>query len=402
MKKLRVVMLLLVCALVFGAAASARPDADPGVSNDSILLGGSVPLSGLASGYKSVALGAEAYFKYVNDHGGVNGRKIDYRYEDDAYNPAQTVQVTRKLVEQDRVFAIFNTLGTEDNEAIRDYLKQRGVPQLFAASGANTWGHDANAIGYLPSYVAEGRIYGRYIAAKLPKAKIGVLYQADPYTGDLIAGLRSGLGKHASQIRAKQGYDVTSSGVSSQIASLKAARVDTLMIFATPTFTIQAYVAMNKLGWKPKNVFVNQVSSASSTMAISAANAAPQVEGSISTVVFKDPADRAFRSDRGIKLYRSILAKYAPGSSPSDAYNVYAMAVAYTMVDVLKKAGKNPTRKGVLNAAFHLSEKSNPFLLKGVVVKTTAKDHFPLEQAQLEVWRKGAWHRIGKLVSASA
>src|SRR5919199_4240555 len=397
----KIVLTALVAAVAAGAAG-ARTTATPGVSSSTITLGGSVPLSGIASGYKSVAIGADAYFKYVNDHGGVNGRKIQYKYLDDEYDPSKALQATRQLVEQDNVFAIFNTLGTEDNIAIRDYLKQRGVPQLFAASGANTWGHDANAIGYLPSYVAEGRIYGKYIAAKLPKAKIGILYQADPYTGDLIAGLRAGLGKKASAIKARQGYDVTSSGVSSQIAALKASKVDTLMIFATPTFTIQAYVAMNKLGWKPKNVFVNQVSSASSTMAISAANAAPQVEGSISTVVFKDPADKAFRSDKGIKLYRSILAKYAPGSSASDAYNVYAMAVAYSMVDVLKKAGKEPTRKSVWNAALHLNEKNNPFLLPGVVVKTSPKDHFPIEQARLEIWRKGKWAPLGPLVAASS
>src|ERR671938_169313 len=176
-------LLLAVLALV--PAASARTASDPGVDSNSILLGGSVPLSGIASGYKSVALGAEAYFKYVNDRGGVNGRKIDYKYLDDAYNPAQTVQVTRQLVEQDKVFAIFNTLGTEDNIAIRDYLKERGVPQLFVASGANTWGSSTNAIGYLPSYVAEGKLYGRYIASTWPKAKIGILYQADAYTKDL-------------------------------------------------------------------------------------------------------------------------------------------------------------------------------------------------------------------------
>jgi branched-chain amino acid transport system substrate-binding protein len=393
----------LVAALALGASAAARVDADPGVDSDSILLGGSVPLTGLASGYKSVAVGAEAYFKYVNARGGVNGRKIDYKYLDDAYNPAQAVQVTRQLVEQDKVFAIFNTLGTENNIAIRDYLKQRGVPQLFVASGANTWGRDfeqyPTAIGYLPSYIAEGKIYGRYIAANWKGAKIGILFQNDDYTKDLIRGLELGLGSKK-LIKAREGYDVTSSGVASQMAALKGAKVDTVLLFATPTFTIQAYVAMAKLGWKPAHVVVNQVSSAASTMQIAAANAAAQVNGSISTVVFKDPQDPAQRRDAGVKLYRQIMAKYASGANANDVYHVYAMAVAYTMVDALKKAGKNLTRKGLVNAVLHLKERNNPFLLNGIVLSTTPRDHFPIKQAQLERWSNGKWVRIGKLVSA--
>jgi branched-chain amino acid transport system substrate-binding protein len=394
---MRTALISLLAAFVLVPSAAA---ADPGVSSSSILLGGTVPLSGLASGYKSVALGAEAYFKYVNDRGGVNGRKIEYRYLDDAYDPAQTVQQTRKLVEQDQVFAIFNTLGTEPNIAIRDYLKQRGVPQLFVASGANTWGSDTNAIGYLPSYVAEGKIYGRYVASKWPNARIGILFQNDDYTKDLIKGLKIGLGKKAGSIAAQQGYDVTQSGVASQMSSLKSAGVDTLMIFATPTFAIQAYATAAKLGWTP-HIVVNQVSSAASTMQIAAANAKEQVPGSISTVVFKDPDDPKQASDPGVKLYRSILAKYQPSANPHDVYNVYGMAVAYTTVDALKKAGKNLTRKSVLNAVFSLKETTNPFLLEDVVLKTGPRDHFPVEQAQLEQWSPGGrWVRIGKLQAA--
>ncbi|MFN2627195.1 MAG: ABC transporter substrate-binding protein [Gaiellaceae bacterium] len=393
-----------IAALAVGlAGAAGRGASDPGVTPNSILLGGSVPLSGLASGYKSVALGAEAYFKYVNDHGGVHGRKIVYTYLDDAYNPAQTVQVTRQLVEQDKVFAIFNTLGTEDNIAIREYLRERGVPQVFVASGANTWGRDyrqyPTAIGYLPSYIAEGKLYGRYVAFHWPRAKIGVLYQNDDYTKDLLRGLELGLGAKRGLIRATQGYDVTSSGVSSQLASLKGANVDTLMVFATPTFAIQAYVAANKLGWRP-HVVINQVSSASSTMQIAAANAAPQTQGSISAVVFKDPQDPAQRNDPGVKLYRRLLARYQPSADVKDVYNVYGMAVAYTMVDALKQAGKNLSRKSLMAAVTHLQEANNPFLLKGVVLSTTPTDRFPVKQAQLEQWRTNRWVRIGKLLSA--
>jgi branched-chain amino acid transport system substrate-binding protein len=171
------------------------------------------------------------------------------------------------------------------------------------------------------------------------------------------------------------------------------------MIFATPTFAIQAYVAANKLGWKP-HVVINQVSSASSTMQIAAANAAPQTQGSISTVVFKDPQDPTQRNDPGVQLYRQILAKYQPSANVKDVYNVYGMAVAYTMVDALKKAGKNLSRKSLMTAVTHLKETSNPFLLKGVVLSTTPADRFPVKQAQLEQWRTSRWVRIGKLLSA--
>ncbi len=188
--------------------------------------------------------------------------------------------------------------------------------------------------------------------------------------------------------------------MSSQIAALKGAKVDTVLLFATPVFTIQAYVAMNKLGWKPAHVIVNQVSSAASTMQISAANAKPQTENSYSTVVFKDPDDPAQQKTPGIKLYYSIMAKYAKGDSPHDAYNVYAMAVAYTFVDALRHAGKTPTRQSLLNAVLHLKEKSNPFLLDGVVVTTTPRDHFPIKQARLEQWRGGRWHWVGPLLNA--
>src|SRR5919199_6296662 len=228
------IVLTALVAAVAASAAGARTTATPGVSSSTITLGGSVPLSGIASGYKSVAVGADAYFKYVNDHGGVNGRKIEYKYLDDEYDPSKALLATRQLVEQDNVFAIFNTLGTENNLAIRDYLKQRKVPQLFVASGATTFGHDSNSIGYLPSYTAEGKIYGRYMSSTLPKAKIAILFQDDAYTQDLINGFRKTLKR--GKIVSRQGYDVNATDVASQIAKLKASGANTVMLFATPKY----------------------------------------------------------------------------------------------------------------------------------------------------------------------
>ena len=387
-------------ALAVATGASGAGSATPGVTPTSIVIGGTIPLSGVASAYQTVGKGAAAYFRYVNDHGGVFHRKITYLIKDDQYDPSQTIQKTRELVEQDRVFAIFNSLGTEQNQATRPYLNAQGVPQLFVASGAGAWGKDYKqwpwTIGYQPNYLAEGTIYGRYIAKTAPKSKIGVLYQSDGYGNELLAGLKRGLGKKAKLIVSKQSYDATDSDVQSQIAKLKAAHTNTMMLFSTPLFTIQAYNYSRKLGWRPK-VYVNAVSSASNIMGI-ATNATDkkQTEGSISIVFLKDPTDPRWKNDPGIKLYRSIMKKYK-GVQPNDVYNVYGMSVAHTFVEALKKAGRSPTRTSIMKAVTHLNVHNDPFLLPGIVVRTTATDRFPLDQARLERYHNGRWVSFGGL-----
>jgi branched-chain amino acid transport system substrate-binding protein len=392
---------LILCAagaLVLATVASGA--GAPGVTSSEVLIGGTTPLSGAASAYQSVARGAAAYFRYVNAHGGVNKRKIKYIYKNDAYDPSKTVELTRELVQQDKVFAIFNSLGTEQNLATRSYLNALKVPQLFVASGATTFGKAYKqypwTIGYQPNYRAEGTIYGRYVAKTTPKARIGVLYQNDDYGKDLLSGLRNGLGKKVGLIKAKQSYDVTDSDVQSQVAKLKSARVNTLMVFATPLFAIQSYVYAHKFGWRPK-VYVNAVSSAANIMGIATAGAGKkQTEGSISIVFLKDPTDAHWKKDPGVKLYRSIMKRYK-GGNPNDVYAVYGMSAAHTFVAALKKAGRNPTRQGIMKAATSLNVKNDPFLLPGMTVRTTAKDHFPLDQAKLQRYHSGHWTSFGGL-----
>jgi branched-chain amino acid transport system substrate-binding protein len=400
MKRVSYVTAALLGALALTTAASGAGSATPGVTPSEIVIGGTIPLSGVASAYRTVGLGAAAYFRYVNAHGGVNKRKIKYLIKDDAYDPGKTIEKTRELVDQDKVFAIFNSLGTEHNLATRPYLNAAKVPQLFVASGATTWGKDYKqwpwTIGYQPNYRAEGTIYGRYVAKTNPKARIGVLYQNDDYGKDLLAGLARGLGKKAGRIVSKQSYDVTDSDVQSQIAKLKAAKVNVLMNFATPQFVIQSYVYAQKLGWKPK-VFVNAVSSASNIMGLSTVGSSKrQTEGSISIVFLKDPTDPRWAKDKGMKRYRSIMKRYK-GTTPKDVYNVYGMSVAHTFVEALKKAGKNPTRASIMKAATHLNIKNDPFLLPGITVHTSATDHFPLDQARLERYHNGRWVSFGGL-----
>lgn len=408
-KRLIVPVCLLVLAL--GATAAwARPEAptaDPGVTSNQILIGGTAPLSGVAAAYASVARGAEAYFKYVNARGGVNGRKIAYRYYDDAYNPQQTVQQTRKLVQEDKVFAVYNSLGTEHNLAIRQFLNTLRVPQVFVASGATTFSADYRrypwTIGYQPSYVAEGRIYGRAIGQLGRNRKVAVFYQDDDYGKELLTGVRQGLrfAGRGGRVVSTAGYAITDTDISSQISKLKSSGANVLVIAATPAPAIRAYIAVNKLGWRPR-VIVNSVASASNTMRISQASSGRVAEGSIAIGFLKDPTDPRWRNDRGGRLYRQVMRTYCRGCDANDVYNVYAMASAHTLVTALRKAGRNLTRQGLMRALTSLNERDNPFLLPGISVRTTARDRFPIKQAQLQRWTKGRWVGYGPVVNARA
>jgi branched-chain amino acid transport system substrate-binding protein len=334
----------------------------------------------------------------------VNKRKITYKYVDDQYNPAQTVQATRQLVQQDRVFAIFNSLGTEHNLSVRSFLNATKVPQLFAGSGATTFGRDYKrypyTIGFLPSYVGEGKVYARHILKTKPKAKIAVLFQNDDYGKDLLGGFKAGLGAKRKNLVAEQSYDPLSTDVSSQIARLRSSRATILLLITTPPFAIRGLVAANRLGWRPQ-VYVNQVGSATNIMRIISATANPRIiEGAITLISIKDPLMPRFKNDAGMKLYKSIMRQYLPRGDVNDGFHVYSMAVAYTFVEALKKAGKNPTRASLVRAVANLNLRNNPFLIPGVVVKTSSTDHFPLDQGQLQRWSKNQWNPLGKVISA--
>jgi len=405
-----------VLALVVPLSVRAASSADPGVTSASILLGATAPLTGEASSGGLTAKGAAAYFQYVNARGGVAKRKINYKVVDDEYDPAKTIQGTRQLVENDKVFAIFNPLGTAHNIATRPYLNSKGVPQLFVASGWGGWARDAktypDTVGFIPTYTGEGIIYARYLKQKLPSAKIGVLYQDDEYGRELLSALKKGLGAKQRQIVGQQSYDPTSTDVQAQVARLKASGANTLMIFAFGKFAIQAFVYVKKLGWKPKQIFVNAVAAATSVLRL--ASTSGQTQGAISIAFFKDPADRRFDRDKGMKLYKTIMSKYGGGGRPGPAsncarsspptwcsgYYVAGMAPAFTMVAALKKVGRSLTRARLLRAAMHLDVRNNPFVLAGVRIKTGSGDRYPIEQAQLQRWRGTRWHPLGKLVSA--
>jgi branched-chain amino acid transport system substrate-binding protein len=383
-------------------AAAAVALATPGVTPTQITLGGTVPLSGPAAAYASVGRGADAYFRYVNSKGGVFGRKIVYKYEDDEFDVATTILLTRQLVEQDNVFAIFDSVGTEHALAVRPYLNDRKVPQLFVGSGVSKLATEHKqypwSMGYLPSFLGEGAIYGRYIAAHQPQARIAVLYENSDFGKDMLNGLRRGLGGKA-KIVGTQPYEIDDPNVDSQLARLKASGADTLMLFATPKFAIFGYVGSFRLGWHP-HVYVTSVSISPDIMKIAKFGSnQKQVEGSISIAFVKDPTAQQWAKDKTVRLYKTIVRRFLPGAKPDDVFNYYGMAVAYTMVDTLRKAGRNLTRAGVLRAATHLNE-TNPFLLPGVRIKTSPNDYYPMDKVKLARYRATHWRFFGKLVDA--
>ena len=395
------IAIALVTLAACGGSATPAAQTDVGITSNSILLGNTIAQSGPAAAYGTIAGAENAYFTYINGQGGVNGRKITFKILDDAYNPANTINLTKQLVEQDQVFAMFGGLGTQAQVSVRDYLNTKKVPQLFVATGATTFMADESmhpyTIGWQPPYQGEARIYAKDVVQKHPNAKIGVLYQNDDYGQDYLKGLTDGLGSNASMIVDKESYDVTAASVATQLVKLKAHGVDTVFLFTTPGFTIPALIIITKIGWTPANIYLNSVSNPQVYMGIAKSKGAA-LQNVTSVGYLKDPTDPQWDNDAGMKLYKTIIANCST-CKVNDGFNIYGVAVAYTMVDVLKQAGSNMTRANVANIATSgLNETNNPFLLPGVVVKTTPSDHYPITQEQVITWNGTGWTLQGNLI----
>jgi ABC-type branched-subunit amino acid transport system substrate-binding protein len=395
-----------VVASIAVAAASGAQRLDPGITSSSIKIGGTFPLTGVASLYKTIPAAEKAYFDYVNDHGGVNGRKIDFTILDDAYDPSKTVPLAQQLVTSDKVFAVYGSLGTAPGLATWNYLNQQKVPQVLLATGDSYWGFSHKkypwTTGYQPDYPGEAKAYGRYIVANMPNAKIGVLYQNDAYGKNYYAGLRVGLGAKKSNIVDAQSYDVTNPSLTQQVLSLKSKGADTFVVFATPSPTITALVTATKVGWTPTATFINNVSANRLFMLSAAANGA-SVDGIISTSYVASSTTQ--QSLAGVKLATSIITQYAPSLLPSyqrgDGNIMYGLASAWTFVYALQHAGKTPTRVGLMKALHSLNTGGDPFVYPGIKLQTSAKDNFPIEQEIMIKWGGGAsgdWTPFGKLL----
>jgi branched-chain amino acid transport system substrate-binding protein len=391
-------LVALLALVPVGVAAAASPGT-PGVTPTEIVLGSSGPLTGDTASASGLLRGAGAYFKYVNARGGVFGRKLQFAYLDDASSAVRAAANAQHLIEQDNVFALFSVVGTNSNLAIRNVANAAGVPQVFSASGATTLGSDYArypwTIVYPPTYSGEGAVYARNILAeRTAKTKVAVLYQSDPYGWDLVRGLRSGFGAKAGKLIVRSlGYNPMSSDVRSQIAQLRASGANTLCIFASGKFAIQAFVHADKLGWHPQ-VYVSDVASASSSMRLDPQDTA---DGAISILWAKDPTEPRFASDAGVKLAQRIVKAYLPGGSTSDSFVLGGMAEAYSLVDALEAAGKNLTRQGLMTAATNMNERTNPFLAPGIAVRTTPTSRFPITRVRLQRWREGHWVPFGPI-----
>jgi branched-chain amino acid transport system substrate-binding protein len=389
---------------------AATASATPGITKSSIVIGGTFPLSGPVSGYAPIARGMEAYFNYVNNRKGkdgkkgIRGRQIVWKYYDDAYNPANAVQLTNKLVLEDKVFAIVGSLGTEVNQAIQPFLNERKVPQIFVSTGASYWGLQYKkypwTIGWQPDYIAEGRTYGTWITKNAPNAKIAVFYQNDDYGKDYLRGLKIGLGAKKSLIVSELGYEVTDTSYASQIARQKASGADTWVLLTTAgTPTVRAIATAKALNWKPNTMVINSVAATDGVMkAVVASVGADFVNGAISSGYLKNVTNEKYANDPAVKQYRALLGKYGPSNADANnGFYYYGVAKAYDTARALYNAGKNPTRASLMRAVLHMNW-INPYAIKGVKVKTSPSDHFPISQIKLARYSSGSFSEFGPLI----
>jgi branched-chain amino acid transport system substrate-binding protein len=393
--------LTVAAGLAFAAApAQAQKKYDKGATDTEIKIGNINPYSGPASAYSQIGKSIAAYFKKVNAEGGVNGRKINFISYDDGYSPPKTVEQARKLVESDEVLLIFQSLGTPTNTAIAKYMNAKKVPQLFVATGATKWGDIKQfpwTMGWQPTYQAEGRIYAGYILKHYPKGKIGILYQNDDYGKDYVKGLKDGLGAKAkSMIVSEVPYETTDPTVDSQIVALKGSGADIFFNVTTPKFAAQAIKKSAEIGWKPVH-FLNNVSQ--SVGAVLRPAGLENSKGILSSYYLKDATDPAWKDDKAIKEWTAFMDKYYPDGDKTSSFPIYGYAAAQTMVQVLKQCGDNLTHANIMKQASSLKGLKLGLLLPGIEINTSATDHYPIEQMQMQQFDGERWKAIGDVMS---
>ena len=381
------------------APSLAQKKYDPGASNTEIKIGQTMPYSGPASAYGTIGKVEAAYFKKVNDEGGINGRKINFISLDDAYSPTKTVEMVRRLVEQDEVLLVFGPLGTPSNTAIHKYMNEKKVPQLFVTTGATKWNDPQNfpwTMGYQPNYQAEATIYARHILQTKPNAKIGVLYQNDDYGKDYLKGLKDGLGdKAARMIVAEVSYEVTDPTIDSQIVQLQASGADVMINITTPKFAAQAIRKTYDIGWKPVQ-YLNSISS--SVGAVLQPAGVEKSIGLISSNYGKDPTDPQWDNDPAMIEWRAFMKKYYPEGNQADSFNTFGYGAARTLVQVLKQCGDNLTHDNVMKQAANLKDFDTGIALPGIRINTSPTDFAPIEALQLMRFDGKKWVHFGEVM----
>jgi branched-chain amino acid transport system substrate-binding protein len=381
------------------ASHRALADQAPGVTDSEIKIGQTVPYSGPASAYAAVGKAEAAVFKMVNDQGGVNGRKINLLSIDDGYSPPKTFEQTRRLVEQDEVACIFSSVGTPCNSAIRDYLNDNRVPQLFVATGASKFCDPERypwTIGWQPSYSSEAAIFAAHILENRPTAKIGVLYQNDDFGKEYLSGLKASLGDKADLVVKEATYTATQPTVDSQIVTLQASGADTLVIAATPKFAAQALRKAYDIDWRPVEYLTNVSFSIGSVMKSAGAEKCVCV---MCGAYLKDPTDPKWKDDAGMNQWRAFMDKYLPGADMSELDYVAGFAYALTMVQVLKQCGHDLSRERMMREAANIRGFETPVFLPGVKIDTSPTNYYPIRQMQFERFNGTTTELFGEVLS---
>nr|HET7858562.1 ABC transporter substrate-binding protein [Caldimonas sp.] len=390
-------------ATLGGRAFAQAAKYGPGASATEIKLGQTMPYSGPASAYGTIGKLHQAYFKMLNENGGVNGRKINLISLDDGYSPPRTVEQVRRLVEQDEVLALFQTLGTPCNSAIHKYVNAKKVPHLLLATGATKWGDPKNypwTMGFNPSYAAEGAIYARYLIKTKPNAKVAILYQNDDYGKDLLKGVEETLsGPHAKMIVSKTSYEVTDPTVDSQILTMQGSGADTFINITTPKFAAQAIRKAWDSGWKPLHI-VNNVGASVGSVLVPAG--LDKSTGLLTMQYYKDPNDPQWKDDPAMLEWRGFMGRYYREGDPKDASNLYAYITVNLMVQILKQCGNDLTRENVMRQAASLKNIKMPLLLPGMSINTSPTDFYPIEQGQLAKFTGQLWQGFGDLIATNA
>jgi branched-chain amino acid transport system substrate-binding protein len=400
-KKISLLAAVAAVCLLSTQGALAQKKYDTGASDTEIKIGNVEAYSGPASAYGIIGKTEEAYFKMVNETGGINGRKINWISYDDGYSPPKTVEQVRKLIESDEVFLVFNALGTPTQTAVQKYHNSKKVPQLFLATGASKWNDPKEfpwTMGFQPSYRVEARIFAKYILKSRPNAKVAVFYANDDFGKDYLAGLKEIFGdKSSSIIVAEESYETTEPSIDSHIVKLKGTGADTFVNISTPKFAAQAIKKMAELEWKPMHLMTDVSISIGAVMKPAGLEAS---EGILSAGYLKDASDPQWKDDEGMKKFLGFIDKYMPGANISDANLVYGYAAAQTMVQVLKQAGDNLTRENVMKQAASLKDFTPDTLIPGIKINTGPNDFAPIEQLKMMRFKSGQWELFGDIISA--
>jgi ABC-type branched-subunit amino acid transport system substrate-binding protein len=400
-KKLPLLAAAAAFALFASQTAFAQKKYDTGAGDTEIKIGNVEAYSGPASAYGVIGKTEEAYFKMVNDAGGVNGRKINFISYDDGYSPPKTVEQVRKLIESDEVFLVFNALGTPTQSAVQKYHNAKKVPQLFLATGASKWNDPKDfpwTMGFQPSYRVEARIFAKYILKEKPNAKVAIFYANDDFGKDYVAGIKEIFGEKASSlIVAEESYETTEPSIDSHIVKLKGTGADVFINISTPKFAAQAIKKLAELEWKPMHLMTDVSISIGAVMKPAGLDAS---EGILSAGYLKDASDPQWKDDEGMKKFMSFVDKYMPGANISDANLVYGYAAAQTMAQALKQCGDNLTRENVMKQAASLKDFAPDTLIPGIRVNTSATDFAPIEQLKMMQFKGGKWELFGDIISA--